>query len=234
MLINQLKNIFREKHSPLEGDAPSEQAISSGLEQTIAPQRKVLNVGGNSKDIAIPPEYHGWRHELLDIDARGNPDIVCDARELTRLVEGYYDSVYCSHNLEHYYSHEVAKVLSGFRHVLKEDGFVYIRVPDMGELMRRVVSGQMDIDDMLYVSAAGPIHVVDVIYGYRVEIERSGNAFFAHKTGFTQKSLVARLKASGFPYVASWCGDLEIGAIASKNALSTYAVELFNMQTVSE
>jgi hypothetical protein len=48
-------------------------------------ERKVLNVGGNSKEIALPPQYNGWQHVLLDIDPRGNPDIVCDARNLTSL-----------------------------------------------------------------------------------------------------------------------------------------------------
>ncbi len=42
----------------------------------------VLNVGGHSKTIAIPVYYAGWKHDLLDIDARNTPDVVMDAREL--------------------------------------------------------------------------------------------------------------------------------------------------------
>jgi hypothetical protein len=30
-------------------------------------QRAVLNVGGGTKAIAIPPHFDGWRHDLLDI-----------------------------------------------------------------------------------------------------------------------------------------------------------------------
>jgi len=176
----------------------------------------VLNVGGNSKDIALPAIYQGWSNVLLDIDARGKPDVLCDARELTRLAAAEYDAVYCSHNLEHYYRHEVPKVLGGFRHVLKPQGFAHIRVPDMAEVMRRVVQKSMDIDDVLYRSPAGPITVRDVIYGYGVEIERSGNEFFAHKTGFTLKSLQAVLQACGFPFVYSGAGDLEVMAVAFK------------------
>lgn len=178
--------------------------------------RKVLNVGGNSKDIALPAIYQGWSNVLLDIDARGKPDVLCDARELTRLAAAEYDAVYCSHNLEHYYRHEVPKVLGGFRHVLKPQGFAHIRVPDMAEVMRQVVQKSMDIDDVLYQSPAGPITVRDVIYGYGVEIERSGNEFFAHKTGFTLKSLQAVLQACGFPFVYSGAGDLEVMAVAFK------------------
>src|SRR5512141_2534101 len=126
---------------------------------TDSDARKVLNVGGNSKHIEIPPQYEGWTHHLLDIDPRGQPDIVCDARELDRLPAGSYDSVYCSHNLEHYYRHDARKVVAGFVHVLNEEGFAYIRVPDLKAVMNKVVNDGMDIDDVLYESPAGPIKV---------------------------------------------------------------------------
>lgn len=191
--------------------------------------RKVLNVGGNTKAIPLPPQYAGWDHVLLDIDPRAGPDVVCDARELSGLPQSTYDSVYCSHNLEHYYHHDVAKVLAGFLHVLKEDGFAYIRVPDMGEVMRTVARRGLDIDDVLYQSAAGPITVRDVIYGYGVEIERSGNDFFAHKTGFTGKSLMSALKTAGFRSVFTGAGNLEISAIAFPHAPNEEARKLFNL-----
>ena len=156
--------------------------------------KKVLNVGGNNKNIALPPLYEGWEHVLLDIDPRGNPDVICDARELMRLPGSEYDSVYCSHNLEHYYQHDTIKVLHDFLHVLKEGGFAYIRVPDIGELMRIVAQKGIDIGDVLYQSPAGPITVRDVVYGYGIEIERSGNDFFAHKTRITHKTQQTILK----------------------------------------
>lgn len=191
--------------------------------------RKVLNVGGNNKTIPLPPQYAGWEHVLLDIDPRGNPDVVCDARELTKLPGAEYDSVYCSHNLEHYYRHDAAKVLAGFFHVLKPDGFTFIRVPDMRELMHTVVQKDLDIDDFLYESPIGPITVRDVIYGYDKEIESSGNDFYAHKTGFTQKSLRAVLGAAGFPMMYIVTGNLEVRALAFKNKPSEYVTALFNL-----
>lgn len=194
--------------------------------------RKVLNVGGNSKDIPLPENYQGWENVLLDIDPRGKPDVLCDARALTTLPGSTYDAVYCSHNLEHYYRHDVPKVLAGFRHVLKDVGFAHIRVPDMGEVMRQVVQKSMDIDDVLYQSPAGPITVRDVFYGYGVEIERSGNDFFAHKTGFTQKSLVRTLESCGFPIVFSMTGNLEVAALAFKQKPDEYARQLFGLPAV--
>ena len=175
---------------------------------------KVLNVGGNSKAIPIPSCFNNWQHDLLDVDPRGGPDIVCDARELWRLPPRTYDAVYCSHNLEHFYRHDVPKVLKGFRMVLKKDGFAFINVPDMSAVMRAVIESGLDIDDVLYQSPAGPIMINDVIYGLQVEIERSGQDFYAHKTGFTEKSLARVLKENGFPRVYGRAGNYEITAIA--------------------
>src|SRR6266699_3551312 len=158
--------------------------------QVVADIRpRVLNVGGGSKSIPIPSHYANWRHDLLDIDPMGKPDVVCDARNLHALNANQYDAVFCSHNLEHYYKHDGAKVLEGFLHVLKSDGFAEIAVPDLQVLMKVCVENGMEIEDTLYVSPAGPIAVRDVIYGWCVEIERTENDFFAHKTGFTPLSL---------------------------------------------
>jgi SAM-dependent methyltransferase len=181
---------------------------------------RVLNVGGNSKAIPIPAHFAGWEHLLLDIDPRGEPDVVCDARELVSLAASQFDAVYCSHNLEHYYRHDGRRVLRGFLHVLKDDGFAEIRVPDLHRVMKQVVDTGMDIEDVLYISAAGPITVRDVVYGWGVEIERSGNDFFAHKTGFTPKSLYRLLREAGFHTVvlASMAETFGLAAFAFKAA----------------
>ena len=171
--------------------------------------RAVLNIGGNSKSIAIPACFDGWRHDLLDIDPLGAPDVLCDARELWKLPVRSYDAVYCSHNLEHYYQHDVIKVLKGFKMVLKKDGFAYIRVPDMLSVMNAMREKELDIDDVLYQSPSGPIRISDIIYGFQRQIEQSGNDFYAHKTGFTERSLTRILTDNGFPFVftdVSGCG----------------------------
>lgn len=158
----------------------------------------VLNVGGGSKAIPIPTHYAGWNHLLLDIDPRGGAEIVCDARNLLNLGEEQFDAVYCSHNLEHYFQHEVRDVLRGFVHVLRNTGFAEIHVPDMPAVFRTMLEREMDLEDVLYQAAAGPIRVIDVVYGWAPEIERSGNDFFAHKTGFSRESLRRALLSAGF------------------------------------
>lgn len=185
--------------------------------------KSVLNVGGNSKAIALPNHFKNHQHILLDIDPTGEPDVVCDARELQTLHPGQYDAVYCSHNLEHYFAHDVKKVLSGFHHILKDDGFVQIRVPDLMLVMRRCMDDRLDLNDALYQSGLGPISVLDVIYGYGEQIERSGKDFFAHKTGFSENTLKKSLENAGFPSVFRIndpVQTLEINVIAFKAARS--------------
>lgn len=191
--------------------------------------RKVLNVGGNSKAIALPPQYADFEHLLLDIDPKFGPDIVCDARELRTLEPSQFDAIYCSHNLEHYYRHDVPRVLAGFLHVLKDGGFAHIRVPDLNEVMRLKAERGLDLEDVLYQSPAGPITVLDVIYGHGIEIERSGQDFYAHKTGFTQKPLLAVLQKAGFSRAFTALGNIEVMAIAFKSEPEDWALKLFEI-----
>jgi SAM-dependent methyltransferase len=193
--------------------------------------KRVLNVGGNADDIHLPPQYAGFKQLRLDIDPAFKPDILCDGRELKRLDAGQFDAVYCSHNLEHYYPHEVPKVLGGFLHVLKDGGFAQILVPDVAEVMRLAIEHRLDVEDVVYVSEAGPVTVRDLLWGFSSQIERTGEDFFAHKTGVTQKSLGAALQAAGFGrfYTRSDAGKLEVQAIAFKTRPDAGARALFGL-----
>jgi hypothetical protein len=195
--------------------------------------KKVLNVGGNSKEIPLPPQYAQFEHLLLDVDPRGYPDILCDARDLGTLQAAQFDAIYCSHNLEHYYRHDVRVVLAGFLHVLKDDGFTQIIVPDLQAVMRAAIEQGLDVEDVLYQSPAGPITVLDVLYGLGVQIEESGQDFFAHKTGFTAKSLHRALQSAGFEAVYVDTGDLEVRALAFKSTPDANSRALFNLPAAS-
>lgn len=186
---------------------------------TDASVRKVLNVGGGSTTIGIPEHYRDWRQLMLDIDPKSGAQIVMDARKLMSLPDSVVDAVYCSHNLEHYYLHDVKKVLAGFLHVLKPDGFAEIHVPDIEGVMTRFVTERMDIHDTLYQSPRGPITVHDVVYGHGEEIEHSGVDFYAHKTGFTKATLEAALLKAGFTqvYMGQSEDNLAIGAMAFRS-----------------
>jgi SAM-dependent methyltransferase len=193
------------------------------------PLKRLLNVGGGDKAIPLPPQYAEFEHCLLDIDPKGSPDILCDARELSMLEAGQFDGVYCSHNLEHYFHHDVPKVLAGFMHVLKDGGFAQILVPDLLEVMRTTIDQGMDVNDVLYQAPSGPITVLDVLYGYDAEIERSGQDFYAHKTGFTRKSLLDALREAGFSKTYSRVDNFEIDALAFKGIPDPALRSLFNL-----
>jgi SAM-dependent methyltransferase len=151
---------------------------------------------------------------VLDIDPKNNPDVVCDARRLATRPAGEFDAVYCSHNLEHYWRHDLPDVLAGFLHVLRPDGFAEVIVPDMKAVFEEMLKRNLDIDEPVYVSPAGPITTNDIVYGYGREIEESGNDFYAHKNGFTDRSLYLALRTAGFEHVFVAYGKLEVSALA--------------------
>lgn len=190
-----------------------------------------LNVGGCNKHIPVPKHYAGWDHSLLDIMPGAEVDVVCDARLMAQnLPAGQFDAVYCSHNLEHYYRHDLTKVLAGFKHVLKDDGFVEIRVPNMQAVFDRLVKGGKDIEDVMYESAAGPIRAVDMIYGLSSFIAGSGNDFMCHKNGFTPKSLAEVLYFNGFEHLFVGTPDMDLLAFAFKQKPSDSQIELLKLK----
>jgi predicted SAM-dependent methyltransferase len=155
---------------------------------------KVLNVGGGGSR-NLPTIFKGWDQVLLDIDSDVRPDIVCDAKKLRGLPPGQYDAVYSSHSLEHFYKHELPTVLGGFLHVLRPSGFAHITVPDMDCLFEQVRG--KDIDDIWYKAGINSISFHDVIFGWG-KMVAGGNAYYSHKTGFTQKSLGKAMRSAGF------------------------------------
>ena len=179
--------------------------------------KRVLNVGGGSKAIPIPAHFDGWEHVLLDVDVRQKPDVVCDARNLASLPAQLYDAVYCSHNLEHYYRHDLPRVLSGFAHVLRAHGFAEVAVPDLKAVFKDVLAQGRELDETLYDSDAGPISANDVIYGHGRQLV-AGNEYYAHKNAFTQRSLSESLRLAGFGWVFVASGPYEIRALAFKQA----------------
>jgi predicted SAM-dependent methyltransferase len=150
----------------------------------------VLNVGGGtSRD--LPKQFKGWDQHILDIDPAVNPEVLCDAKEMRKLKSGKYDAIFCSHNLEHFYKHEVPIVLDGFTHVLKPAGYAQIIVPDLMHMFECIVKGNQDIDDVWYTASA-PVRFHDVLYGWDAMMKQ-GNQYYAHKCGFSEKSLTKAL-----------------------------------------
>lgn len=196
----------------------------------------VLNVGGCNKSIPIPMHYDGWQHLLLDIDRNSDVDIVCDARKIPSTIPmhlGTFDAVYCSHNLEHFHRHEIPHVLAGFKALIKDDGFIEIRVPNLQSVFDHMAKPCASLGDVLYVSPAGPITALDIIFGMGRFIEQSGNDFMCHKTGFTAHSLAKTLFDNGLEILFVGAAQ-DLTAYAFKSNPTQAQIDLLHLSGASE
>jgi SAM-dependent methyltransferase len=185
--------------------------------ETNESERKVfLHVGcGSPSPDKVHQRFRGpdWREVRLDIDPTVRPDIVASIVDLEPVDSTSVDAVWSSHNLEHVFAHEVPAVLASFLRVLRPGGTALITLPDLQAVAKQIAVGKLE--DTLYTSPAGPITPLDVVYGYRPSIAE-GNEFMAHRTGFTAKTLGAKLRSVGFVDVSVQRLDFALWANASK------------------
>tara|TARA_B100000795_G_C22586889_1_gene355956 strand:- start:88 stop:681 length:594 start_codon:yes stop_codon:yes gene_type:complete len=141
-----------------------------------------------------------WNEIRFDIDKKVNPDIEGTLLDMSAVASGSVDAVFSSQNIEHVYPHEVPIVVKEFLRVLNDDGFAVIECPDLQSICDAIL--QDKLYDPLYVSDAGPIAPIDVIYGLRGALQ-IGNDYMAHKCGFTYSSLLGFFVDAGFK---KWIG----------------------------
>jgi hypothetical protein len=186
---------------------------STGVRFTLPddclPRRRARDAAGNKKTIlhvgcgprtagVLPREFAEWKEVRLDIDRDVGPDIVASIADMRAVADSSVDAVWSSHNLEHLAANQVPLALSEFRRVTKPGCAVYIIVPDIGAVAAEIARG--GLDSVLYVSPAGPITPLDVLYGHAGMIAQ-GNDFQCHKTGFTGESIERQLTEAGFSKV---------------------------------
>lgn len=165
-------------------------------------QRSVLHAGCG---LPAPGKLHpyfdapDWREVRLDIDPAVHPDIVSSITDMSAVPDASYDAAYSAHNLEHLFAHEVPAALAEFRRVLKPEGVALFTMPDLQSVAALIAEGKLM--EPAYVSPAGPIAPIDILYGHRPAIAL-GNRYMAHCTGFTGKSLSDALLAAGFAATA--------------------------------
>lgn len=165
-------------------------------------ERRFLHVGcGSARKPCVAPGLVAdeWHEIRLDIDPEVCPDIVSSMLDMPMVPAESMDAVYSSHNIEHLYPHEVAIALAEFFRVLKPDGLLIMTCPDLQSLAPLIADDQLD--QPAYISAAGPITPLDVLYGHRPQLA-IGNLFMAHRTGFTRRTLMDAVRSIGFPSVA--------------------------------
>jgi len=175
--------------------------VPFGTVETVAPTalRTVLHVGcGGANPEKVPDAFFPrtlWHELRLDIDPEVTPDIVASITDMPMVGTGSVDGVWSAHNLEHLAAHEVPLALAEFLRVLRPGGFLALTLPDLQQVAALVADGLLE--DPAYISLAGPIAPLDMLYGFRPSIAR-GNAFMGHRTGFTAKTLAVHLTQAGF------------------------------------
>jgi hypothetical protein len=192
----------------------------SGPGRLIGDRRRVLDLGGGDKTTPLPPYYVDWERCLLDAVPGPDVDIVLDPRRLAALEPRQFDAVYCAHVLERHNPHDIGRILECLVHVLRPEGFVEIRTPDVMTVIKTAVINRMEPDDVLYTSNGVPISAHDVIYGWGEAIATVGPERYAHRRGFSVRSLTASLEQAGFAKVWELVTEsrYEIRALAFKSA----------------
>lgn len=159
----------------------------SGAPEEARSPGNVLHVGCGREP--LPAWLGDWRETRLDIEPLSDPDIVASMTAMGPI--GPFDMVFSSHCLEHLAAHEVATALGEMRRVLRPGGAVVVVVPDLEDVR--------PTEDVVYVSAAGPITGLDMYYGLRSALPHLPH--MAHRMGFVSATLAGALKAAGFAQV---------------------------------
>lgn len=185
-----------------------------------------LHVGCGGARKENTPGFAGpeWKELRLDIDPAAQPDFLCSITDMNAVASESVDALYSSHNIEHLYAHEVPLALNEFRRVLRPDGFAVITCPDLRSVAALIAADQLT--ETAYVSPAGPIAPLDIVYGHRPSLA-AGQMFMAHRCGFTRKVLGVVLLQTGFRHAAvteRGAPHFDLWALATKGAMDEAAL----------
>lgn len=177
-------------------------------------KKKVLHVGCGTRPVLERFSGPDWEEVRFDIDPDVKPHIVASMLDMNMIKDGEFDAVWSSHNLEHLYPHQVPVALGEFFRVLKNGGHLLITMPDLQAVASHVANDRLE--ETLYISNAGPISAIDILYGFRPAMQQ-GNLFMAHRTGFTAKTLGLKLLKAGFSGIELQRDQLDLWAIAYRS-----------------
>jgi predicted SAM-dependent methyltransferase len=185
----------------------------------------ILHVGcGPKRAEQTPFANRGWQEIRVDIDESVSPDVIGTMIDMPTIAENSVDAIFSSHNIEHLYPHEVPLALNEFLRVLKPGGFALITCPDLRSVCQLIAEDKLT--EPAYVSPAGPIAPLDILYGHRAAMT-AGNLYMAHRCGFTEKVIVGTLQAAGFQQVASLTRPhaFDLWALATKETWPDAALQ---------
>jgi predicted SAM-dependent methyltransferase len=190
--------------------------------------RRILNAGSgplSARRLEPLLTMEGWEEVRLDIDPAVKPDVVGSINEIDLyLPPASFDAILCSHVLEHLFAHEIYPTLQKFKTILNPTGFALVMCPDLEAVAAHVV--EKGVNAVAYVSPAGPIRGLDMIYGHARSIEQ-GRHYMAHRTGFTSDRLGHLLLQAGFADVSVRSSEyFELVALAFREEADRDAVQV--------
>ena len=157
-----------------------------------------LNVGCGPKSESKIRGFDNddWKEIRLDIDEDVNPDIVGTLTDMKLVETATVDAVYSAYNIDHIYAHEVPIALGEFYRVLKDDGIVFVRCPDIQSVCKAVLEDKL-LDTFYETEDGQKITPLDILLGNRQEL-LDGNEYMAKKCGFTYSVLNKAFSDAGF------------------------------------
>lgn len=180
--------------------------------------KTVLHIGINS---ATPQALNAsftspdWHCVRIDSESIVQPNILTPCYDLSMIPNASVEAIWAPHILHKVHVHQAKAALSEMNRVLKDEGKLYVIVPDAQIACAYIANNRMD--ETLFTSAAGPVTPHDLLFGFAKGIER-GNTQLQHKAAFTSESLGLLARESGLSTITITRARFEIQLMAIKYA----------------
>ena len=135
-----------------------------------------LHIGGEE-------EKEGWT--ILNAQKKTEKTIIGNICDLSQFDTESIEEVYASHVLEHVKQSEVEHVLKDLHRVLKNNGKLYVSVPDLDVLSHSIISP--------YIPFKAKFHIMRMIYGGQTD------EYDFHYFGWNFDFMKHFLLKAGFP-----------------------------------
>ena len=152
--------------------------------------KKTLNVGAGERTFI---NYPTKEYRCINFDERSlkDIDVVGDVKDLREFKDEEFDYILASDIIEHFPISETNKILQEWKRVLKKDGIIEFRLPDLKAICKAYIDGKNDAKMTSWLLYGGQNY--------------SGNF---HYVGFDKNWLSKILKQNGLePFDAKNAGN---------------------------